>query len=90
MNVGLPGTTTNGQSSDLTLINTDKAPVLAVTYSEPFQVHSAKKFPGVVESTPLSKAFAGQGVKIPIRKEGEKNTQDSPDGDEEEDDGGEQ
>ncbi|KAA8576693.1 hypothetical protein EYC84_006770 [Monilinia fructicola] len=31
---------------------------------------SAKKFPGVVESTPLSKCFATQGIKIPIRKDG--------------------
>ena len=31
---------------------------------------SAKKFPGVVESTQLSKCFATQGIKIPIRKEG--------------------
>jgi Velvet factor len=34
-----------------------------------FQVYSAKKFPGVIESTPLSKAFASQGIKIPIRKD---------------------
>jgi hypothetical protein len=49
-----------------------KAPVLATTYSDPFQVYSAKKFPGVCESTTLSKTFAGQGIKIPIRKEGPK------------------
>lgn len=53
-------------------LNTGKAPVLATTYSETFQVYSAKKFPGVIESTPLSKAFAGQGIKIPIRKDGPK------------------
>jgi hypothetical protein len=35
-------------------------------------VYSAKKFPGVIESTPLSKCFAGQGIKIPIRKDGPK------------------
>jgi hypothetical protein len=33
-------------------------------------VYSAKKFPGVVESTQLSKCFATQGIKIPIRKDG--------------------
>ena len=33
-------------------------------------MYSAKKFPGVVESTPLSKCFATQGIKIPIRKDG--------------------
>jgi len=35
-----------------------------------FTVWSAKKFPGVKESTALSKGFAAQGVKIPIRKDG--------------------
>jgi hypothetical protein len=49
-----------------------RAPVLATCFSAPFQVYSAKKFPGVIESTPLSKTFAGQGIKIPIRKDGPK------------------
>ncbi len=53
-------------------LNTGKAPVLASAFSEVFQVYSAKKFPGVIESTPLSKAFAAQGIKIPIRKDGPK------------------
>jgi hypothetical protein len=53
-------------------LNTGRAPVLATCFSEPFQVYSAKKFPGVIESTPLSKAFASQGIKIPIRKDGVK------------------
>lgn len=57
----------NGQGNGL---NTGKAPVLATVFSEPFQVYSAKKFPGVIESTPLSKTFASQGIKIPIRKDG--------------------
>lgn len=51
-------------------VNKGKVPVLALTYTEPFQVYSAKKFPGVIESTELSKCFAGQGIKIPIRKDG--------------------
>jgi hypothetical protein len=50
-------------------INTGKAPVLASCFSEVFTVYSAKKFPGVVESTDLSKCFATQGIKIPIRKD---------------------
>ncbi|KAG0091836.1 hypothetical protein BGZ92_011603 [Podila epicladia] len=37
--------------------------------SEPFTVFSAKKFPGMTESTELSKAFAKQGLKIPIRND---------------------
>lgn len=51
-------------------LNREHAPVLASTFSSTFQVYSAKKFPGVVESTALSRAFATQGIKIPIRKDG--------------------
>ncbi|KAF2725616.1 hypothetical protein K431DRAFT_190182, partial [Polychaeton citri CBS 116435] len=53
-------------------LNKGKAPVLATTFSDKFQVFSAKKFPGVIESTPLSKEFAQQGIKIPIRKDNSK------------------
>lgn len=42
---------------------------MASSFSESFNVFSAKKFPGVCESTPLSKTFAAQGIKIPIRKD---------------------
>ncbi|KAJ1986934.1 hypothetical protein H4R33_003104 [Dimargaris cristalligena] len=42
---------------------------IAEVFSEPFTVYSAKKFPGMTESTELSKAFARQGLKIPIRNE---------------------
>lgn len=54
---------------DGTGLNTGVAPVLASAFSEVFQVYSAKKFPGVIESTPLSKCFATQGIKIPIRRD---------------------
>ncbi|QPG99113.1 Velvet complex subunit 2 [Epichloe festucae Fl1] len=50
-------------------INKNRAPILACCFSEIFNVYSAKKFPGVCESTPLSKTFATQGIKIPIRKD---------------------
>ncbi|KAK3715720.1 hypothetical protein LTR37_006945 [Vermiconidia calcicola] len=50
-------------------LNKMKAPILAYVFSDKFQVYSAKKFPGVIESTPLSKCFAQQGIKIPIRKD---------------------
>ncbi|TDZ28101.1 Velvet complex subunit B [Colletotrichum trifolii] len=50
--------------------NMGKSPVLAQCFSDVFQVYSAKKFPGVCESTPLSRCFATQGIKIPIRKDG--------------------
>ncbi|CAO3683290.1 unnamed protein product [Umbelopsis ramanniana] len=46
-----------------------KANVIAQVFSEPFMVYSAKKFPGMTESTELSKAFARQGLKIPIRND---------------------
>jgi hypothetical protein len=65
-NVGRPVSTT----SAATILNEDRAPVLATSFSDAFQVFSAKKFPGVIESTPLSKCFATQGIKIPIRKDG--------------------
>jgi len=71
VNVGVPSKTPNGNPSNpVSIINTGKAPILASCYSEVFTVYSAKKFPGVVESTPLSKCFATQGIKIPIRKDG--------------------
>ncbi|KAL1879944.1 hypothetical protein VTK73DRAFT_6640 [Phialemonium thermophilum] len=68
VNVGPP--LTNGQPNTNSIVNTGKAPVLASCFSDVFQVYSAKKFPGVCESTGLSKCFANQGIKIPIRKEG--------------------
>ncbi|KAF8930470.1 hypothetical protein BGZ47_000536 [Haplosporangium gracile] len=43
--------------------------LIAEETSEPFTVYSAKKFPGMTESTELSKAFASQGLKIPIRND---------------------
>lgn len=66
VDVGTQSETTNGAP----VINHGTAPVLASVFSEPFQVFSAKKFPGVIESTTLSKCFAQQGIKIPIRKDG--------------------
>ncbi|KAF8932583.1 hypothetical protein BGZ58_006919 [Dissophora ornata] len=43
--------------------------IIAEELSQPFTVFSAKKFPGMTESTELSKAFAKQGLKIPIRND---------------------
>ncbi|PGH07262.1 hypothetical protein AJ80_08022 [Polytolypa hystricis UAMH7299] len=37
--------------------------------SQPFKVHPPKSFPGMSESTFLSRSFADQGVKLRIRKE---------------------
>lgn len=60
-------------------LNKARAPVLAFVYSDKFQVYSAKKFPGVIESTPLSKCFASQGIKIPIRKDVKSERDDEED-----------
>ncbi|KIW84551.1 hypothetical protein Z517_03801 [Fonsecaea pedrosoi CBS 271.37] len=49
-----------------------EAPCLASSFTLPFKVFSAKKFPGVVETTHLSRIFADQGIKIPIRRDGQK------------------
>lgn len=37
-------------------------------YSSPFNVYTAKRFPGMEESTLLSKSFADQGLKVRVRK----------------------
>ncbi len=71
VNVGPPSLPPNGTpTNSMSIVNTGKAPVLASCFSDVFTVYSAKKFPGVCESTVLSKTFATQGIKIPIRKEG--------------------
>lgn len=75
VNVGAPCHTGHGA------INMGRAPVLASVFSDVFQVYSAKKFPGVCESTPLSKCFAGQGIKIPIRKDNPNNKNTNHDDD---------
>jgi hypothetical protein len=38
-------------------------------YSDVFTVYSSKAFPGMLESTFLSRSFSDQGVRIRIRKE---------------------
>ncbi|KAI9355465.1 velvet factor-domain-containing protein [Pilaira anomala] len=42
---------------------------LCSVYSQPFQVYSPKTFPGMSESTDLTRSFSDQGVRIRIRKE---------------------
>jgi hypothetical protein len=68
VNVGAPGGV-KGKDDVAAKLNMGRAPILASCFSEVFNVYSAKKFPGVCESTPLSKTFATQGIKIPIRKD---------------------
>ncbi len=85
VNVGPMSTRTNGNTGSIGnesgVVNTGKAPILAGCFSDVFTVYSAKKFPGVCESTPLSKCFATQGIKIPIRKEGVGNGKGNNDDD---------
>ncbi|KAJ2598232.1 hypothetical protein GGF39_002736, partial [Coemansia sp. RSA 1721] len=57
------------------------ASINARTFSDPFRVYSAKQFPGMIESTALSKHFAKQGVKIPVRKETIGKSRHTPDED---------
>lgn len=42
--------------------------ILAEAFTAPFEVMSAKRFPGMLDPTPLSQAFAKQGLRIPTRK----------------------
>lgn len=73
-----------GSPTAATTLNMASAPVLASMFSQEFQVYSAKKFPGVIESTSLSKCFATQGIKIPIRKDGIRGNERRP-GDDDDD-----
>ncbi|KAJ7490273.1 velvet factor-domain-containing protein, partial [Mycena galericulata] len=47
-------------------VHTNVSPVLAQIFTEPFTVFSAKRFPGVPETTALSIAFGNQGLKLPL------------------------
>ncbi|KAI8071034.1 velvet factor-domain-containing protein [Gongronella butleri] len=49
-----------------------------VVYSDTFTIYSAKKFPGLLESTELSKIFSRQGIKIAIRNDARKARQKQP------------
>ncbi|KAI9275518.1 velvet factor-domain-containing protein [Phascolomyces articulosus] len=52
--------------------------VLHEVYSNPFSVYSAKNFPGMTGTTPLSLCFSKQGIKISVRKgPGTKRTSDT-------------
>ncbi|GAA5984174.1 hypothetical protein JCM5350_005441 [Sporobolomyces pararoseus] len=44
------------------------SPVIISTHTDEFQVFNAKKFPGMLGPTPLSRHFAAQGVRIPTRQ----------------------
>ncbi|ORY81447.1 velvet factor, partial [Protomyces lactucae-debilis] len=46
-----------------------RANCIAEAVSEPFTVYTAKKFPGMLRSTELTKAFARQGYKVQVRND---------------------
>ncbi|CAG8470115.1 13742_t:CDS:2, partial [Acaulospora morrowiae] len=43
--------------------------ILSTVDSSTFEVFSAKKFPGMIDTTPLSRCFGEQGIKIPTRSD---------------------
>ncbi|KAI0307048.1 velvet factor-domain-containing protein [Multifurca ochricompacta] len=63
MNIGALPAPENGA---LQVLN-DVSPILAQTYTQAFDVYSAKRFPGVPDTTALSIAFGNQGQKLPLR-----------------------
>jgi len=63
MNVGAPPAPDTGAVR----IHTDVSPILAQAFTEQFMVYSAKRFPGVPDTTALSIAFGNQGQKLPLR-----------------------
>ncbi|KAH9927228.1 velvet factor-domain-containing protein [Fomitopsis serialis] len=63
MNVGSPPAPEPGSR----FINIGFSKILAQTFTDPFVVYSAKRFPGVPETTALSIALGNQGQKLPLR-----------------------
>lgn len=53
----------------LNMVNTGVSQVRAEIFSDRFTVYSAKNFPGMAESTDLSRCFARQGIKIHVRRD---------------------
>jgi hypothetical protein len=70
----------------------DRSPVRATVLSQPFQVYAAKDFPGMKQSTELTKRLKDQGCLISVKKGNEKekttpsHTRDDSDDDEAGDD----
>ncbi|PCH40865.1 hypothetical protein WOLCODRAFT_131571 [Wolfiporia cocos MD-104 SS10] len=63
MNVGCPPAPEPGALR----VHTGVSPVLAQTFTNEFVVFSAKRFPGVPDTTALSIALGNQGQKLPLR-----------------------
>ncbi|KAJ3138658.1 hypothetical protein HDU90_001101 [Geranomyces variabilis] len=50
-------------------VSNDITTVITQAHSLPFIVYPAKEFPGMLESTPLTRCFALQGIRLPVRGE---------------------
>ncbi|TFY59154.1 hypothetical protein EVG20_g7890 [Dentipellis fragilis] len=89
MNIGAPPAPESGALS----VHTGVSPVLAQTFTAPFDVFSAKRFPGVPDTTALSIAFGNQGQKLPLRnrhgtsKQGVRRRRDDSEGGSDDSDG---
>ncbi|WVO13220.1 hypothetical protein L204_100833 [Cryptococcus depauperatus] len=59
----------------LTLDKERSVPILAEALSESIDVFSAKRFPGVIPTTPLTRLFAAQGIKLAVRESHKKKKQ---------------
>ena len=69
-----PTVRSSGHSNNKMLMSSPMAPHAHVHFrlevkSEPFVVYSAKKFPGLAESTQLSRVVAEQGCRVRIRRD---------------------
>ncbi|KAI1342954.1 hypothetical protein F5Y15DRAFT_412624 [Xylariaceae sp. FL0016] len=49
--------------------DSDSIVTITSTTSEPFRVHASKAFPGMAESTFLTRSFSDQGVRLRLRKD---------------------
>ncbi|KAI9320521.1 velvet factor, partial [Dichotomocladium elegans] len=59
-----------GTSNTPRVVNTETiSHVLTTTFSDVFTSYTAKRFPGVIPPTALSKCFGSQGIKIPTRRD---------------------
>ncbi|CAK5262483.1 unnamed protein product [Mycena citricolor] len=77
MNIGGPPAPERGA----TFVSTKPSSVLSQIFSEQFTVYSAKRFPGVPETTALSIALGNQGLKLPLRNRNKRRRGDGSDDD---------
>lgn len=61
-------------------VGTGVAESLAEIYTDPFTVYSPRRFPGMLDPTPLSRKLASQGIKIPVRNDKKKQRRQNDDG----------